>query len=112
LVMSQVTVNENMTTYLMTFNAPILLESISYDSIFIYELYRDQEFLLPISDYQINAISNRQVELQILRKQSALKNLKLVLNDPQSLPILDQKGRLLDGNNNNLEGGLYEYQFK
>ena len=92
------------------FSQPLNIESATKDNILLFQNTESTKFLLSQNNYQLKPITNRKIRLTITNQQLQDKSLSLVINHPSTSGLLDLKGRLLDGDNNQLEGGVYEIQ--
>lgn len=98
--------------YEVLFSQPIDPYSVSKNSLMVYQNYQDSAYLVSQGEYEITLINNRKINLTIANQQLDIESLSLVINDPSGGSILDLKGRILDGNNNHIEGGRYEFKFQ
>lgn len=97
--------------YEVTFSQPIDPHSISKTSLMLYQNYQNSTYLVSEANYHFKLISEQVLTLTITNQQLAIESLSLVINDPAGNSILDKKGRVIDGDSNQIEGGRYEFKF-
>ena len=91
------------------FSQPIDTTSISKDSVLLYSDWDGESILLPQSDYFLEVASTRNVILTLTNIQSTGAKLSLVIDDSIGGGIIDHRGRVIDGDNNQTAGGRYEF---
>ena len=94
------------------FSAPIAAASISYDSIQIYQVIEGLEFLLPRYAYRIQLIDRITIKVNFRNQAIQSRKLHLIVGDKATLPLMDQKGLLVDINNSGIKGGSYDLYFE
>lgn len=97
--------------YEIRFSQPIDVQYILKNNLTLYQNIQGGAFLVSEADYDLHIVSRQQVNLTITNLQLPIESLSLVINDPSGSGVLDLKGRLLDGDNNQEEGGRYEFRF-
>ncbi len=98
--------------YEVNFTQPVDRHSISKNSLMLYQDFQGSAFLVSEADYEIEVITERVLILTITNLQLSVESISLVINDPSGNSVLDMKGRILDGDNDQIEGGRYEFKFQ
>ncbi|WP_168203990.1 hypothetical protein [Aliikangiella coralliicola] len=99
-------------SYIVTFSSPLVPAAFSYDSIFLYEFNGSHKYLLTPGEYQIKPLNSFQFKIVLEQRTRELEGLTLVLNDPDGSPLIDLNNKTLDGDNDNQEGGRYEFHLE
>jgi len=92
------------------FSQPINTETVTKENILVFENIGNEKFLLSPTDYSLKQVDRKIIGLT-MKNQQQNKSFSLIINHPATSGLLDKKGRLLDGDDDQLEGGEYEYKF-
>jgi len=99
---------KNNSIFVINFSQLLNEETVIKDNILIFQNIEGQKFLLSQNSYEIELVDQQNIQLTIINQRLQNKSLSLVINHPSTSGIQDIKGRLLDGDNDQLEGGVYE----
>ncbi len=108
---SKTTVLKNNTSVIfqLRFSRAVQQNTLTEDSVQVFFRNRGEERLANTGEFRLS-ISGRELEVWIDSSVEA-DSFAVVVNDPTLASVLDINGRMIDGDNDNVDGGAYRYVY-
>lgn len=94
----------------LRFSRAVQEETLTEDLVQVYFLSNGEQRLAYPEEFSLR-IAKRQLEIQINQPVVDAESFAVVINDPTLSSVLDTEGRMIDGDNNNVDGGAYRYDY-
>ena len=97
-------------TFHVHFSRPLQTETLSDSAIQIYLHQSDSHWLMPPDSYGYS-LNNQTLVVEIDPPETQVTAVEIILNDPAISGVLDINGRLVDGDGDAIDGGVYRYVY-
>ncbi len=96
--------------FILRFSRDIQQETLNEDAVQVYFLSANNQRLASLEDYDL-IVSNRELIVDIPLRPSDATAVQLVVNEPGLSSVLDANGRIIDGDRDQLDGGVFRYTY-
>lgn len=100
----------NSATLNLRFSRDVQTNTFSDGAVQVYFTANGNEWLARAEDYQL-VLSERELKITVPESDRPLDGFSVVINDESLSAIVDVNGRLLDGNNDEVDGGAFRYEY-
>ena len=102
-------ISEDSIVYTLTSNAPLQAEWMSSENILVSQKVEGHFSSVEHQNISIHS-NNNKIDITVTVDPSSIEGVEILLNPKGIAPITDTQGRVLDGDKDDLEGGVYIYQ--
>lgn len=81
------------------------------DIVQLYFINANNRWPAPSDAYQLILLNSQDIGVALERVDQSANALELLVNDPNITAIMDEQGRVIDGDGDELDGGIFRYEF-